>query len=80
MTSTAPSVIARIGMNRSDLSHNNNDNAGKKIFYFGRTKTEGTASQRELLGGKGANLADMSSIGLLTAYLPLDCPLPVCAP
>ena len=64
MTSTAPSVIARIGMNRSDLSHKNNDNAGKKIFYFGRTKTEGSASQRELLGGKGANLADMSSIGL----------------
>ncbi|MCH7573053.1 MAG: pyruvate, phosphate dikinase, partial [Planctomycetes bacterium] len=51
-------------MNRSDLSHKNNDNAGKKIFYFGRTKTEGSASQRELLGGKGANLADMSSIGL----------------
>ena len=64
MTSTAPSVIACIGMNRSDLSPQKNDNAGKNIFYFGRTRTEGSASQRELLGGKGANLADMSSIGL----------------
>ena len=36
----------------------------KMIYAFGRTKTDGRASQRELLGGKGANLADMTSIGL----------------
>ncbi|MCH2137607.1 MAG: pyruvate, phosphate dikinase [Phycisphaerales bacterium] len=36
----------------------------KMIYCFGRTKTEGKAHQRELLGGKGANLADMTSIGL----------------
>jgi pyruvate, orthophosphate dikinase len=36
----------------------------KMIYSFGRTKTEGKGSQRELLGGKGANLADMTSIGL----------------
>jgi pyruvate,orthophosphate dikinase len=34
------------------------------IYYFGRTKTEGKGSQKELLGGKGANLAEMTSIGL----------------
>ncbi|MCH2136876.1 MAG: pyruvate, phosphate dikinase [Phycisphaerales bacterium] len=36
----------------------------KMIYCFGRTKTEGRASQKQLLGGKGANLADMTSIGL----------------
>jgi pyruvate,orthophosphate dikinase len=34
------------------------------IFYFGRTKTEGSGKQKQLLGGKGANLAEMTSIGL----------------
>ena len=34
------------------------------IYYFGKAKTEGESSQKELLGGKGANLAEMTSIGL----------------
>ncbi|MFZ9690312.1 MAG: PEP/pyruvate-binding domain-containing protein, partial [Phycisphaerales bacterium] len=38
--------------------------AGKMVFYFGRTACEGKAEQKLLLGGKGANLADMTSIGL----------------
>jgi len=33
------------------------------VFAFGR-KTDGNAQMRELLGGKGANLAEMASIGL----------------
>ena len=36
----------------------------KLVYYFGSTKTEGRADQKLLLGGKGANLADMTSIGL----------------
>ncbi len=36
----------------------------KMIYGFGRTGSEGDTSQRELLGGKGANLAEMISIGL----------------
>lgn len=35
----------------------------KYVYAFGQ-KTEGNASMRELLGGKGANLAEMASIGL----------------
>lgn len=35
----------------------------KHVFDFGR-KTDGNATMRELLGGKGANLAEMASIGL----------------
>jgi hypothetical protein len=38
--------------------------AGKMIYRFGKGTAEGDASQRELLGGKGANLAEMSTIGL----------------
>ncbi len=34
------------------------------VYCFGRTKTEGDGSKKALLGGKGANLAEMSRIGL----------------
>ncbi|MEM6763172.1 MAG: PEP/pyruvate-binding domain-containing protein, partial [Pseudomonadota bacterium] len=37
---------------------------GQWVFTFGDGKAEGDASQRDLLGGKGANLAEMSSLGL----------------
>ncbi|HEY8191124.1 MAG TPA: PEP/pyruvate-binding domain-containing protein, partial [Alphaproteobacteria bacterium] len=36
----------------------------KWVYNFGGAKTEGRRDMRELLGGKGANLAEMSSIGL----------------
>ncbi len=38
-------------------------NKKKHVYAFGR-KTDGNATMRELLGGKGANLAEMASIGL----------------
>ena len=34
------------------------------IYSFGNGKADGDASMKNLLGGKGANLAEMSSIGL----------------
>ncbi len=37
---------------------------GKMVYYFGQTRTDGDGSQKQLLGGKGANLAEMTSIGL----------------
>jgi len=36
----------------------------KMVYYFGNKKTEGKGKGKELLGGKGANLAEMTSIGL----------------
>ena len=36
----------------------------KMTYYFGKTRTDGTGQQKQLLGGKGANLADMTGIGL----------------
>src|SRR5580704_11477715 len=38
--------------------------AKKRVYFFGNGKAEGGATMKELLGGKGANLADMTSIGL----------------
>ena len=36
----------------------------KRTYYFGKTRTDGKNVGKELLGGKGANLAVMTSIGL----------------
>src|SRR6202140_3766415 len=38
--------------------------AGKWVFTFGDGKAEGKAEMRDLLGGKGANLAEMANLGL----------------
>ena len=38
--------------------------AVKYVYFFGAGETEGTAEMRNLLGGKGANLAEMTAIGL----------------
>ncbi len=38
--------------------------AKKRTYYFGANKAEGQGKGKELLGGKGANLAEMTSIGL----------------
>jgi pyruvate,orthophosphate dikinase len=36
----------------------------KWVYSFGADKTDGNATMKELLGGKGANLAEMSNLGL----------------
>ncbi|MFO0677485.1 MAG: pyruvate, phosphate dikinase [Polyangiaceae bacterium] len=36
----------------------------KQVFYFGRGVAEGDPKRRDLLGGKGAGLAEMTSLGL----------------
>jgi len=37
---------------------------GKMVYLFGGNKTDGGSDLRNLLGGKGANLAEMSRLGL----------------
>ena len=50
----------------------------KSVFRFGGGMAEGDATQKELLGGKGANLAEMAGIGL--AVPPgLTISTPICA-
>lgn len=36
----------------------------KYIYYFGNGKAEGNANMKHLLGGKGANLAEMTNLGI----------------
>jgi pyruvate,orthophosphate dikinase len=36
----------------------------KYVYFFGAGKAEGRADMKDLLGGKGANLAEMTNIGL----------------
>jgi pyruvate,orthophosphate dikinase len=39
-------------------------NNTKKVYFFGNGKAEGKADMKNLLGGKGANLAEMNLIGV----------------
>ena len=36
----------------------------KRVYTFGDGKAEGNAEMRNLLGGKGANLAEMNLLGM----------------
>ncbi len=36
----------------------------KNVYYFGNGKAEGTTEQKNTLGGKGANLAEMTNLGI----------------
>ena len=38
--------------------------ANKRVYLFGAGKTDGAADMKALLGGKGANLAEMANLGL----------------
>jgi len=39
--------------------------AEKRVYFFGNKKAEGNAKMKEILGGKGANLAEMTNLGVL---------------
>src|SRR5512137_730269 len=36
----------------------------KWVYFFGEGKAEGDGKQKELLGGKGAGLAEMTNLGI----------------
>ncbi len=38
--------------------------AKKRVYFFGNGKAEGKTEMKELLGGKGANLAEMTNLGV----------------
>lgn len=39
-------------------------NSKKRVYFFSAKQSDGNQTMKDLLGGKGANLAEMSSIGL----------------
>src|SRR5512145_2726530 len=38
--------------------------SSKYVYFFGAGKAEGDAKMKSLLGGKGANLAEMTNLGI----------------
>ncbi|MFA6508019.1 MAG: PEP/pyruvate-binding domain-containing protein, partial [Treponemataceae bacterium] len=36
----------------------------KYVYFFGEGKADGDAKMKDLLGGKGANLAEMTNLGI----------------
>src|SRR5207244_11889087 len=46
------------------LFHRKKSSMSKYVYFFGSGKAEGRADMKDLLGGKGANLAEMTNIGL----------------
>ena len=38
--------------------------AEKRVYFFGNKKAEGNAKMKSYLGGKGANLAEMTNLGV----------------
>ncbi|HJZ43804.1 MAG TPA: pyruvate, phosphate dikinase [Hyphomicrobiaceae bacterium] len=49
-------------MNKID--HTRPHVSAKRVYLFGAGRSDGAAHMKELLGGKGANLAEMASLGL----------------
>jgi pyruvate,orthophosphate dikinase len=49
---------------RNGASAQTTAKAGKYVYHFGNGKADGHGKMKALLGGKGANLAEMSRIGL----------------
>ncbi|MDR2150189.1 MAG: pyruvate, phosphate dikinase [Spirochaetaceae bacterium] len=39
-----------------------NDSESKNVYFFGENKAEGNAQMKDILGGKGANLAEMTNL------------------
>ena len=60
----------------TDTAQTNGGTPGKWVYPFGNGKADGDARMKNLLGGKGANLAEMSSLGLPVPpgfTIPTDC-------
>ncbi|MEO0587986.1 MAG: pyruvate, phosphate dikinase, partial [Planctomycetota bacterium] len=56
--------MAKTTKSKKKSARKSSAKAGKMVYSFGKVKNEGNASDKMLLGGKGANLAEMTSIGL----------------
>ncbi len=48
----------------NDISFQGGDSLFKFVYFFGKDVTDGKSSMKDLLGGKGANLAEMANLGV----------------
>ncbi len=46
------------------MNTQNSNPSTKKVYFFAAGQTDGNASMKNILGGKGANLAEMTSLGI----------------
>src|SRR5438874_10039120 len=61
---TARQTVASTGAAASKSTGGKPRGAPKWVYAFGGGKAEGKAGMRNLLGGKGAGLAEMANLGL----------------
>ncbi|HEB88135.1 MAG TPA: pyruvate, phosphate dikinase [Deltaproteobacteria bacterium] len=52
------------GSKRSAAASGSKASSQRRVFFFGGGRADGHAEMKDLLGGKGANLAEMTSIGI----------------
>jgi pyruvate, orthophosphate dikinase len=67
MPKTTKKLRSAPSSKRAVKSSNSAHSTGKKakyVYYFGSAKADGAGNMKALLGGKGANLAEMTRIGL----------------
>ena len=57
-------VVAKVNKAKAAKPASSAIKAGKWVYSFGGGKSEGKSDMRNLLGGKGANLAEMANLGL----------------
>jgi len=60
----ATSLKKKSATKKSSKSEGKAGKTGRMIYYFGVKKCDGDGTMKPLLGGKGANLAQMTKIGL----------------
>jgi pyruvate,orthophosphate dikinase len=61
-TSTLPE--AEVETRKQGTGQESNKNATKYVFFFGGGKADGDGKMKDVLGGKGAGLAEMTNAGL----------------
>src|SRR5262249_58934804 len=59
-----PAAAKKVAARRKPAAGGAKGKAGRYVYFFGAGKAEGRAEMRNLLGGKGANLAEMAGLGL----------------
>src|SRR5438874_8925049 len=52
------------GLTKSKSKQTKPARTARRVYYFGDGKADGAGHMKPLLGGKGANLAEMTRIGL----------------
>jgi pyruvate,orthophosphate dikinase len=59
-----PKTLAVSRSKKSNKTSSPKSKSTKRVYFFGNGKAEGGPQLKDLLGGKGANLADMVNMGL----------------